>query len=115
MFKILVVEDNEPDFSDMELGLSNLAVVFWAETLEKGEACFRENPDVDLIIMDACVPGNEPNSMPLIASILASGYTKPIIAISGMANFSRMLVTAGATHEATKQGVVKMARDLLNL
>ncbi len=115
MKKVLVVEDYDPYYATVEKGLAGKVELMRAETLSEGRKLFQENPDVDLIIMDACVPGDKPNSMPLVAEIVESGYDKPIIASSSIPFYTRKLVEAGATHGANKYEVPELALDLLGL
>ena len=115
MKKVLVVEDYDDYYRLAEKGLAGKVEIMRAETLSEGRKLFQENPDVDLIIMDACVPGDKPNSMPLVAEIIESGYDKPIIASSSMPFYTNKLVEAGATHEADKMEAPKLALGLLGL
>ena len=95
MKKILVVEDFDPYYETVKKGLAGKVEIVRAETLSEGHKLFQENPDVDLIIMDACVPGDRPNSMPLVAEIVKSGYNKPIIASSTLGSYRRKLIAVG--------------------
>jgi len=115
MPKVLVVEDHEGYFAAINHDLKDKVEVLHAETLEEGDNLFQSHPDVDLVIMDACVPGDSPNAMPLVKKIVDSGYSKPIIACSSMPFYTRKLVDVGATHQSDKYGVAKMALELLNL
>jgi DNA-binding response OmpR family regulator len=115
MPKILIVEDDDVNFTNIEYYLRSKAEVLQAETLDKGESLFQNNPDIDLIIMDACIPGDSPNAMPLVKKIVDSGYDKPIIACSSESEYTKQLVAAGATHSANKGEVAQMALKLLGL
>ena len=113
--EVLVIEDFCSCRFAIKMGLKDKVKVLEAATLEEGKRVFQKNPDVSLVIMDACVPGDEPNSMPLIKKILSAGYSKPIIAISGNPEYRKILLRAGATHEAEKHKVAELALKLLNL
>lgn len=115
MPKVLVVEDFDYFFNMINRGLSSEIEVLRARTLKEGNNLFQNNPDVDLIIMGACVPGDEPNAMPLVKKIVDSGYKRPIIACSSISPFTKKLICAGATHESSKEGAAKLALKLLNL
>jgi CheY-like chemotaxis protein len=115
MPKILIVEDDYEYFTNINNELIGKAEVLRAETLGEGADLFQNNPDIDLIIMDACVPGGSPNAMPLVKKIVSSGYTKPIIACSNYFPYSQELIAAGATHMANKREVAKIALKLLGL
>ncbi|MDD5289807.1 MAG: hypothetical protein PHT40_01230 [Patescibacteria group bacterium] len=118
MKKVLVVEDRDSDFSPMERVFkfhdkNSEIEILHAKTLKEGENLFFANPDVEVIIMDACVEGDEPDSMPLIEKIVKSGFKKPIIAASGSSLNNDELITAGATHKADKYKAVKLALQFL--
>jgi DNA-binding response OmpR family regulator len=113
MPKVLVVEDFDPYFKMIDRELSGKVEVLRAATLEEGDNLFQSNPDIDLIIMDACVPGHKPNAMPLVKKIVGTGFTKPIIACS--TTWTGELLKAGATHESDKDRVAKITLELLNL
>lgn len=115
MKKVLVVEDNDVYFMFIENVLKGKVEIMRAKILHEGYVLFRENPDFDLIIMDACVPGDNPNAMPLVEEIVKSGYDKPIIASSTVKDYRQELIDAGATHEANKREGAEMALKLLGL
>lgn len=115
MKKVLIVEDNDLYYKIAEKGLAGKVEIMRAKILSEGRKLFQKNPDVDLIIMDACVPGYRPNTMPLVEEIVGSGYDKPIIASSGEEFYRQKLIEAGATHEADKREAPKLALNLLGL
>ena len=113
MKKVLIVEDDYYDRLNMKNKLEASFEVFEADNLSDAESTFFGNPDIDLIIMDACVPGHEPNSMRLVWKIKESGFKKPIIACSSIWQFSELLVQYGATHQAPKHKAAELAIELL--
>ncbi|MDP1833436.1 MAG: response regulator [Candidatus Moranbacteria bacterium] len=115
MSKVLVIEDHDGYFRRINEELNGKVEVLRATTLEEGEDLFRRNTDIDLIIMDACVPGDRPNSMSLVRKIVQAGFTKPIIACSGLYEYREELLNAGATHDAKKNKVAELALEILNL
>lgn len=115
MKKVLIVEDDHMIFFLMKAIFAGRVEILWAEELKQGEYLFENNPDIDLIIMDACVPGNKPNSMPLIEKIVKSGFDEPILASSSSHQFSQQLVWAGATYIVDKNNAAKKALELLGL
>lgn len=114
MKKILVVEDHDVYYYLIEQKLHGKAELLRGATLSEGRRLFHENPDISLVIMDACVPGDEPNAMPLVAEIVESGFSKPIIASSSMPSYTRALARAGATHQAPKYEAADLALKLLD-
>ncbi|MCK4540576.1 response regulator [Candidatus Parcubacteria bacterium] len=115
MKKVLVVEDRDIDFYKIEKGLVGKVEIMRAETQSETKKLFQENPDVDLIIMDFRVPGDTPNTISLVKEIVESGYNEPIIASSLMYINRQQLIEAGATNEADKNEVAKLALGLLGL
>lgn len=110
--KVLIVEDDSFFMRIMAERLSGKAEVLQATTLGVGEQIFDQNPDLALILMDACVPGDRPNSMPLVQKIRRS-FTGPIIATSSDPRFRKILLQAGCNHEADKQMAGLLAIELL--
>ncbi|MFH1744637.1 MAG: response regulator [bacterium] len=117
MPKVLIVEDNNLYFKAIKRLLEDRGIeVLRAATLEEGETLFFTNSaDIDLIMMDACINSNEPNSMSLVAKILEAGFEKPILACSADDSHGQKLVKAGATHNPGKIDAAKMALKLLGL
>jgi len=115
MPKVLVVEDQYGYFEQIKSGLDGKAEVLHAATLDKADELFFANPDIDVVIMDACVPGDDPSSMPLVEKIRGSGFQKPIIACSSASDYRAMLIEAGASHESGKYGAGRLALELLGL
>ena len=116
MPKVLLIEDSKFFSELIKLDLENGGVeVLLSMTLDGGYELFCKHSDIDLIMIDACVPGDRPNSMPLVQRIVAGGYNKPIIACSSMPKYSRELISVGATHMADKNEAATMALHLLNI
>jgi len=117
MPKVLVVEDRDGCFTMIKskLKLNGPIEVLRAVTLKEAADFFQSNPDIDLIIIDACVQSEFPNTMPLVKKIITSGYIKPIIACSSVLFYREELINAGATHQANKFDAAEMALKLLGL
>jgi len=86
--------------------------VLSALTIEDGETLFEQNKDVALIIMDACVPGNIPNTMALTQQI-KQGFNGPMLATSSEAPFRKLLIKAGCTHECEKHKIIDSVLEIL--
>ena len=114
MRTVLVVEDDYRYYRIIKREFAGAVKLIRAKTINQARASFRDNSDIDLIIMDACVPGAVPNTTPLVREIIESGYSKPIIAASGIMPFSYELIEAGATHYAKKEEAAKLALELLS-
>ena len=115
MYKVLVVEGDHRYFAMMEAVLLGRVEILRAETLEEGKQLFHNHLDVDLIIMDACAPGNESNTMEFINKLANAGYNKPVIASSSVWQYTQKLVMAGGTHRAEKHNVADKALSLLGI
>ncbi len=114
---VLVVEDYGSYFQRIQADLGDKVEILWAKTKETAKEFFENKcKNLALIIMDACVPGDEPNTMELVEKIKASNKFKgPIIACSAIDEYREKLLNAGATHEADKRGAGKLALELLGL
>jgi hypothetical protein len=91
-------------------------VVFWASDIDGAKKMFESyREDIDAVVLDACVPGAEINTIPLLGFILNSGFDGPIIANSSMPKYSADLVSAGATHACSKNDAPYLTRKLLSM
>lgn len=114
-FKVLLVED---DPAYREIIISDLKgkplVILEAESIEKAEKLFAENPDVAAILMDACVPGNHPTTLPLVEKIRET-FQGPIIAISSKREYRQELKEVGASHSCDKYTAAHKLTEILGL
>ena len=76
-----------------------------AETIEEGFMLYNENPDVDLIVVDACVPGHDPNTMEFVKAVRKT-FSGPMIATSSDPNFRKLLLKAGCDVECEDKFIV---------
>lgn len=91
--------------------------VYCAGTVEQAEAHYRKYKErIKAIIMDACVPGDEPNTLELVREIVADwkarGIAGIMVAASGIDQYRELLVEAGCTHNVPKD---RAAQTVLNL
>lgn len=112
--KVLIIEDERGRQLDYAEALSDKVQILEARSVEEGEQLFAENPDVALIIMDACVPGDEPTTLPLTRRIRET-FTGPMVAASSDFYYRRQLMGAGCDHESRKDFVPEKVVELLNL
>jgi CheY-like chemotaxis protein len=110
---VLCVEDGLDFQASYRQRLGERVTVLQATTLKEGFDLFRAHTDIGLIIMDACVPGDRPNTEPLVQHIRASGFHGPIIATSSMPSYRHRLLQAGCDHEVDSKA--KVARKVLEL
>ena len=86
-----------------------------AFTLEEGQKLFDANrSDIDLIAVDACVPGDRPNSMELIRNIRKK-FEGPIVAISSLSDYRELLMKAGCDYECKKTELFLEILEILAL
>ncbi len=116
MGKILIIEDDFPFFIALEMKLKNIGCsieLIYAGSLEDGQEMFlRYKDNLRVIIMDACVPGNTLNSLPLISFILKEHFFGPIIACSSRHN--KEMMASGCTHQSAKDEEI-LAQVIVNL
>lgn len=62
---------------------------------------------LDIILLDACVPGNRINTIPLLKHFRTSGYDGRVIAVSNDHDFNVALLQAGATGWCYKNEILK--------
>jgi len=109
MIKILIFDDDLDFITSVTRALKKCEIrVVSVHSLQNADSYLKLDTfkETELIVMDACMPGNKPNTMSLIEKIIAMGYKKPIIAASSKEEYSQVLVKAGATHYSTKAGIV---------
>lgn len=103
MHKVLLVEDDKAmqemwkAMWDMLTKGKQKVVLISAFSLEEAEEKFFAETGLTAIVMDACVPGNQPNSPPLVEKI-RSVFAGPIIAVSGNPDCQTLLMAAGCSH-----------------
>lgn len=117
-FTILIVEDKGYEQALMALRLREMLgadIVLWqAQTVLHAIALFAEHQaSLDLIILDACVPGDEPTTHRLVRKWRAEGFAKPMIAASSDPYFCEMLKKAGCDEGGMKECAPGFAKHLL--
>lgn len=114
MKKVLVVEDDKRWSGIIRRGLGDKVLVAQAFTTKEAEDAFEQIPDFDVILMDACVPGDDPNTMWLVEKMRET-FKGPIIAISSVPEYRQELIKAGADHEAEKTEVAAKVLELVGV
>lgn len=114
IYKVLVVEDDPERRAQYAARCGGQIELMMAETIEKAEELFAANPDLAAIVMDACVPGDEPTTVPLVGKFRKT-FTGPIIAASSEPDFRRELMRAGCSHESPKYELPEKLREVLGL
>ncbi len=112
--KILIVEDSENYQQKYINALRGKVDILSAYSLGEGEHLFEENPDVTLIVMDACVPGDSPNATALV-TVIRRSFAGPMIAASSLPKYRKILMAAGCDYEEDKDFVVAKVIELLGI
>ena len=112
--RVLVVDDNDEVRKNWVRLLGRRVEVLEAVSLKEGERLYKANPDIVLVVLDACVPGDTPNAMGL-ADLIRKSFAGPIIAASNCSRYRQMLVNAGCTHQEEKFNVPAAICKLLGV
>lgn len=113
---VLVVEDKIRYLNLIVAALGQDVECLEAMTIPEAEELFAANRDrIDAIILDACVPGDDINTVPLLRLFRSSGFAGPIVASSSSPHFGHTLVREGCDVAATKHACASVARRLLEL
>jgi DNA-binding NarL/FixJ family response regulator len=112
--KVLIVEDSQGYQRDYARALTGKVEILAALTIDDAEDLFVENPDISAIVMDACVPGDDPTTPPLVRKIRET-FTGPMIAASSDWDYRQELVAAGCDHEVPKGRVPAKLIEVLGL
>ncbi|MBI4156033.1 MAG: response regulator [Candidatus Zambryskibacteria bacterium] len=114
MKKVLIVEDDSDWQSIWKRKLEGKIQTITASSVEEGERLFNENPDVDAIVMDACLSGEEPDTPPLVTKIRQT-FNGPMIAASGSSTFRQCLKSYGCDYESKKHNVSDKVLEILGV
>lgn len=68
--------------------------------------------EIDVIILDGCIPGDTVNTIGFIQRVREAGFTKPIIAASSLPAYRDRMVLAGCSHQAPKDAAPGLALEL---
>lgn len=113
--KVLIVEDSDKFQAIYAYALAEKVELLQAMDLVNGERLFADNPDITLVVMDACVPGYEVNSIPLCQKIRES-FLGPMIAASSYHEFRDILIgVGGCNYGSSKDDVPLLVCRLLAL
>jgi CheY-like chemotaxis protein len=111
---VLIVEDDsllQETYADL---LGNHIQLYAAFTIEDALSYFDlHQHTLVAIVVDACVPGNTPNTLPVVRHIRESGFAAPIMATSSNPDYREQLVAAGCSHSCEKKDVAKVLMQIL--
>jgi len=113
--RVLIIDDDKAITMSWIYDLEDMGVVVkQATTLDQARAEMGKNPDVDVIVMDAClVSGEGPTTLGLTKEIRAN-FAGPIIANSSLKAYQDLLMQAGCDYRGDKgAGLVGLITSLL--
>ena len=110
--KVLIVEDSQDIQEMFRDALAQRMEVLSAFSIEEAKELFLKKQDLSAVAMDACVPGNKPNTMDLVR-MFRQTFVGPMIAISSDDSYSRQLVLNGCSHRCEKYDLPEMLLRLL--
>ena len=112
--KILIIEDRMDIQKEWKDSLAEYPVeIISAYSVVGAKIAFNSNNDLDIIAVDACVPGSEPNTMEIVKNFRTL-FRGPMIAISNRDDFNNLLVSAGCDHKTEKYKLFEKIKEILN-
>lgn len=116
--KVLVVEDKKFWHNiwrrQLEFVNSGGVILISAFSVKEAEKQFAANPDVAAIVMDACVPGDTPNTSALVQKIRET-FKGPMIAISSCEDYQQVILKTGCDHFSSKENLIQKIQEVLDL
>lgn len=113
--RILIVEDSRGDVQFWLTVLGDRVEGVHAMSIEAVMNFIEIDQNFDMIVMDCCVPGSDPNTMELVRWIRNIPFTRPILANSSVKEYTKELVKVGASHECRKDDVPQFIVKILQL
>ena len=115
MKKILIVEDDRVVQNQYSHVFRDKVSTLQAFSIKEARSLFSENPDVDLIVMDACVDNlYEIDSLGLISEMRET-FLGPMVASSRSPVFQDKLMNAGCDYKASKFQVPEKVFEILKI
>lgn len=113
--KVLILEDSTSVLMQMELKLHPHCELLTATTQDQAAQLFEEYQDqIDLIVIDACVPGYTINTLALVRKMRES-YQGRIIASSSDDKLNDQLIAGGCNTGCNKNNAVSKILEVLDL
>jgi hypothetical protein len=113
---LVLIADDLPDVIrswESELDEYGIGVVKATTIRQLCEVFFAHEFEIEAIILDGCIPGHSPNTIPFVRLVREIGFTKPIIAASSSEVYREMMLNAGCSHEAPKEQAVELLVEVL--
>lgn len=112
--KILVVDDTKHWHFRWREELGDKVLIVSAFSIEEAREHFAANPDIVAIVMDACVPGDRPTTLPLVEEFRRT-FKGPIVAVSSIPSYRKQLVIVGCDYESDKDYLSSKILKILSL
>lgn len=113
--KVLLVEDNQSMHDLWRRMLVGYEIeLISAFTIEEAKKQFNDNPDIEAIVMDACVPGSRPTTLRLVREFRRT-FEGPMIAVSNLKSYRRKLIHAGCDYQSEKESLHLKLLEILGL
>lgn len=101
--KLLVIEDDPAVQGTINRDLRIFPVeVLQAHSVVEAEKFLREDPDIDLILLDGCLDGENPDGFAFIEDCLELSDA-PIVAMSKSRDLRKMMLDKGCKHEVEEK------------
>lgn len=115
IIKVLIIEDDEDCQENYNYWFTKNGVLpISAFSISEAKEQFAAHSDIAAIVVDACVPGNEPNTAPLVRKFRET-FSGPMIAVSSKGEFRRQLMEAGCNYESLKEDLHNKLFEVLGL
>ncbi|MDD5566905.1 MAG: hypothetical protein PHH01_01800 [Patescibacteria group bacterium] len=111
--KVLIVDDDRilARLWVLELEMHGVDAIV-ASTIPDARQMFHDNPDLSLIVVDACVPGNRPNTESLVQEFRMT-FAGPMIGASSYPSYRPLMIRAGCNHASDKPEMVERIIEVL--
>lgn len=112
--KVLLLDDDNLIQAEWAFRLPAEVQALSAFDIEDAERYVRENPDIALIAVDGCVPGNHLNTLPFVREA-RQAFRGPMVAVSSNPDFRFELLAAGCDYACEKSALPEKICELLGL
>lgn len=105
MKKVIIFEDHErvlQVYRELADDLESVTFIFCTNVIDATPGFLRQHFEAEehpaVVVMDACLPGDTPNTIPLVRAIRQMGYSGPLVAVSSDDHYNQLLCQVGCDH-----------------